>query len=397
VRPPFAPKLAERLDRMRTDADGALVTLNRARELQREGRDIVHFEIGDPDFPTPSHIVDAAYKAMQEGYTHYPPGAGFPELRSAIAKRISKTRGIQVDTGQVIVTPGSKAVMFYAMHILGEPGAEIICPNPGMPEFEAVARFTGASVVPVRLLPEKDYRIDLDHLESQLNEKTRLIMLVSPHNPTGSVYPNEDLQKIAELVKDISCYIFSDEIYSSIHFGQQHLSIATVKDMAARTIISDGFSKTYAMTGWRLGYGIFPLELVPHVINIQRNSVSAAAAFTQIAGLAALEGPQDSVPTMVNAYRDRRDVLVEGINRIPGISCPLPQGAFYAFPDIRGTGIPSLRFAEIAMEQGVALLAGTAFGTYGEGFIRLSYATGIDRINSGLERIESFVKKAAKR
>ena len=385
-------ELAERVARLRTEADGALVTLARARELQAEGRDIVHFEVGDPDFPTPVHIVQAAHEAMQQGYTHYPPGPGLPELRAAIARRVSETRGLSVDPAQVVVTPGSKAVMFYSMHLLGEAGAEIICPNPGMPEFEAVARFTGATVVPVRLLPEHDNRLDLDDLASKLGERTRLIMLVSPHNPTGAVYPREDLQAIAGLVKDLPCYVFSDEIYSAIRFDAGHHSIAAVPGMAERTILSDGFSKAYAMTGWRLGYGVFPRQLVPHVINIQRNSVSAAAAFTQRAGVAALEGPQDAVAGMVAEYQRRRDVLVEGINRIPGISCPLPQGAFYAFPDVRETGIPSLRFAELAMEKGVALLAGTAFGSYGKGFIRVSYATSVEQIEKGLERIEAVVR-----
>jgi len=286
--------------------------------------------------------------------------------------------------------------MVYTVMSLAEPGTEVICPNPGMPELEAMVNFAGATVVPMRLLPENGYRPDLEDLPTKINERTRLIMLINPHNPTGAVLTREDNEAIATMVRDRDCHVFSDEIYSEVHFGGRHESIAAVPGMLEKTIISDGFSKTYAMTGWRLGYGVFPRSLVSHVIAIQRNTVSAAAAFSQRAGLAALEGPRDEVRHMVEEYRRRRDILVEGINRIPRLACPLPGGAFYAFADIRETGMSSVEFADRCIEHGVALLSGTAFGTHGEGFVRLAYATSAEQIAKGLERIEAVARRHAR-
>src|SRR5262245_50944220 len=364
--PPRIP-LARRVGRLATRAEGALGMLARARSLEAQGRDILHLEIGDPDFATPPHIVRAAEEAIGQGYTHYPPAPGLPELRAAIARHLADDRGVRVDPDCVVVTPGSKPVMFYTLMALGAPGVEIVCPDPGMPEFEAVARLTGARVVALPMDAQTG-RIDLDRLAAVVSDRTRLIMLISPHNPTGTTLSPGELGGIADIVRQRPCYLFSDEIYCAIRFDGPHRSIAAMPRLSERTIISDGFSKTYAMTGWRLGFGAFPPELVGAVVQLQKNSTSAAAAFTQRAGLAALDGPQDAVLAMVAEYRRRRDALVAGLREIPGVDIVTPDGALYAFPRIRGTGLSSIAFARRALDDlGVALLPGTAFGRRGEG------------------------------
>jgi aspartate/methionine/tyrosine aminotransferase len=394
--PPRVP-LTRRVARLATRAEGALGILARARTLESEGRDILHLEIGDPDFATPPHIVRAAEEAIAQGYTHYPPAPGLPELRAAIARHLGDTRGLRVDPDRVVVTPGSKPVMFYTLLALGAPGVEIVCPDPGMPEFEAVARFTGARVLTLPVDPRTE-RIDLDRLAAVVTDRTRLIMLISPHNPTGRTLSTTELTGIADIVRERPCYLFSDEIYHAIRFDGPHRSIAALPGLAERTIVSDGFSKTYAMTGWRLGFGVFPPELAGAVVQLQKHSVSAAAAFTQRAGVAALEGPGDAVRAMVAEYRRRRDALVRGLREIPGIETPTPDGALYAFPRVSGTGLTSAAFARRALDDlGVALLPGTAFGRRGEGHVRLSFAAApVPVIERALERLADLVRRSGR-
>ena len=391
--PPRVP-LARRVARLATRAEGALGMLARARTLEAQGREILHLEIGDPDFPTPAHVVRAAEEAIAQGYTHYPPAPGQPELRAAIAHHMAETRELRIDPDRVLVTPGSKPVMFYTLMALGAPGVEIVCPDPGMPEFEAVARLSGARVVALPIDPRTE-RIDLDRLAAIVTDRTRLIMLISPHNPTGITLSPDELAGIADIARRRRCYVFSDEIYRAIRFDGPHRSIASLPGMSERTIISDGFSKTYAMTGWRLGFGVFPPELVGAVVQLQKNSVSAAAAFTQRAGLAALEGPQDAVVAMVAEYRRRRDALVQGLREIPGIETVTPDGALYAFPRIASTGLTSAAFARRALDDlGVALLPGPAFGRRGEGHVRLSFAAApVPVIERALERLRDLVRR----
>ena len=388
------PSVARRVARLATRAEGALGMLARARSLQAEGREILHLEIGDPDFPTPPHVVRAAEEAIAQGYTHYPPSPGLPELRAAIARHLRDSRDVRVDPERVVVAPGSKPIMFYTLMMLGAPGAEIVCPDPGMPEFEAVARFAGARVV---ALPEdaQTGRIDLDRLAAIVTDRTRLIMLISPHNPTGMTLSPAELAGIADIVRTRACYLFSDEIYHAIRFDGPHRSVASMPGMSERTIVSDGFSKSYAMTGWRLGFGVFPPELVGAAVQIQKNSVSAAAAFTQRAGIAALEGPQDAVRAMVAEYRRRRDALVEGLRRIPGVEAVTPDGGLYTFPRITRTGLTSAEFARRALdEMGVAVLPGTAFGRRGDGHLRLSYAAApVPVIERAVERLADLVSR----
>ena len=393
VAPPPVP-LARRIARLATRAEGALGMLARARALEAEGREILHLEIGDPDFPTPEHVVRAAEEAIAQGYTRYPPAPGQPELRAAIARHVAETRGLRIDPDRVLVTPGSKPVMYYTLMALGAPGVEIVCPDPGMPEFEAVARLSGARVVALPMDPRTE-RIDLDRLASIVTDRTRLVMLIDPHNPTGATLSPDERAGVAAIVRERPCYVFSDEIYRAIRFDGPHRSIAAEPGLGERTIISDGFSKTYAMTGWRLGFGVFPPELVGAVLQLQKNSVSAAAAFTQRAGLAALEGPQDVVVQMVAEYRRRRDALVQGLSEIPGIETVAPDGALYVFPRVAGTGLTSATFARRALDAlGVALLPGPAFGRRGEGHVRLSYAAApVPVIERALERLRDLVRR----
>ena len=375
----------------------AFEMLAKARALEAQGRDIIHLEIGEPDFDTPAHIVEGAVEALHQGYTHYGPTGGLPELREAIAGDIYKTRGIEVSPDRVVVTPGAKPIIFFTILALAQRGVEVIYPDPGFPIFESMIRFCGARAVPMPLLEETEFHPDLEDLASKINSRTKLIILNSPQNPTGSVLSQEEIEAIAGLVhgrEDI--YVLSDEIYKDIIYEGEHHSIAALPGMAERTVILDGFSKSYAMTGWRLGYGVFPETLVPHILKLAGNSVSCAASFTQRAALNALEGPQESVRDMVEELRLRRDIIATGLDRIPGIRCAKPEGAFYAFPSIKGTGISSQEFQDRALEEaGVALLSGTSFGRFGDGCVRLSYANSQEDLLKALERLNEFVFGAA--
>ncbi|MEK7814285.1 MAG: pyridoxal phosphate-dependent aminotransferase [Chloroflexota bacterium] len=372
----------------------AFEVLAKARALEALGKEIVHLEIGEPDFDTPKHIVEAGIEALRQGYTHYGPTPGLPELREAISRNSREVRGIDTDPSQVVVTPGAKPIMFYVILALAEPGVEVIYPNPGFPIYESMIRFSGATPVPMRLLEEKAYHPDLADLAQRITPRTRLIILNSPENPCGSVLTRDELQTIAHLVEAWpGVYVLSDEIYKDILYTGQHHSIASFPGMAERTIILDGFSKSYAMTGWRLGYGILPEELVPHVVKLAVNSVSCAASFSQRAAIAALDGPQDPVQAMVAEFARRRRLITDGLRSIPGIDCPEAEGAFYVFPSIKGTGLSSGEFEERALQEaGVAVLSGRAFGAFGEGYIRLSYANSQENLQKALERLDKFVR-----
>ncbi len=375
--------------------EAAFEVLAKARALEAQGKSVVHLEIGEPDFETPANIVEAGIEAMRQGFTHYGPTAGLPELREAISRNVEQTRGIKIDRDQVIVTPGGKPIMFFTILALAERGAEVIYPNPGFPVYESMIRFCGARPVPMRFLEEKGYHPDFEDLAGKINSKTRLIILNSPQNPAGSAFTAEEMETLAGLLKDNpQTYVLSDEIYKDILYEGVHQSIATLPEVQDRTIILDGFSKSYAMTGWRLGYGVFPEELVPHITRLAANSVSCAATFIQKAAIEALEGDQEPVVKMVEEFRRRRDAVVEGLRKIPGVSCPMPEGAFYVFPSIRNTGITSQEFQERALpEAGLALLGGHSFGKYGEGYLRLSYANSLENLQEALRRLEGFIVK----
>ena len=378
-------KLAARMSRIGTES--AFDVLRRARALEAQGRSIIHLEIGEPDFPTPKHIVEAGKVALDQGFTHYGPTQGLPELRTAIASYVSRTREIQVSPDRVCVVPGGKPMMFFPMMALLEEGDEAIYPNPGFPIYESMIRFCGATPIP--------YRNDslIDHIRSKITPKTRLLVLNSPQNPTGGVIPESDIRAVADLVRDLDIVILSDEIYSRIWFGEKPFSIASLPGMLDKTIILDGFSKTYAMTGWRLGYGVLPQWLVEPVNLLIVNSTSCTASFTQRAGVAALEGPQDDVDKMVAEFRRRRDAFCAGLNSLPGFRCPIPEGAFYAFPDITGTGRSSKELADSLLnEVGVACLNGAAFGEYGEGYLRFSIANSFENLMDAVERLRVFLK-----
>ena len=374
--------------------ESAFEVLAKARALEAQGREIIHLEIGEPDFDTPRHIIEAGMSAISDGFTHYGPTAGLPELREAIARNSREVRGTNTEPANIVVTPGAKPIMFYLLLALGEPGAEIIYPNPGFPIYESMIRFTGSTPVPMQLLESKAYHPDLDTLAAQITDQTRLLILNSPENPCGSALSETELRTIADLVlAHPNLYVMSDEIYKDILYTGEHFSIASIPGMEQRTIILDGFSKSYAMTGWRLGYGIMPPELAPHITKLAVNSVSCAATFTQKAGIAALDGPRDAVEAMTAEFAARRRLITDGLRSIPGIRCPEPEGAFYAFPSIADTGLSSREFEERAMQQaGVALLSGSAFGQYGEGYVRLSYANSQQNITKAIDRLTALVR-----
>jgi aspartate aminotransferase len=383
-------KLAQRMSRI--GVEGAFKVLARARALEAQGRDVIHLEIGEPDFDTPAHIVEAGKRALDEGFTRYAPTPGLPELRAAIATHVSRTRGIKVGPERVSVVPGGKPMIFFPMLALVEPGDEVIYPDPGFPIYESMVNFLGATPVPIPLLEERDFSFDLNVLRGKLSPKTQMLILNSPHNPTGGVIPAADIRAIAEMVRDRNLVVLSDEIYSQIYFDQPPLSIATVPGMLEKTIILDGFSKTYAMTGWRMGYGVMPEWLVEAVTKLMVNSNSCTATFTQRAGIAALTGPEDGTAKMVAEFRRRRDAFCAGLNTLPGFRCNLPGGAFYAFPNITGTGSSSDALADALLEKaGVACLSGTAFGKFGEGYLRFSIANSYERLMDALERIKDFL------
>ena len=385
--------LAGRISRLR--GEGAFEVLVRARALEATGRDVVHMEIGEPDFPTPANIVAAGRKAIADGFTKYGPTQGEPELRQAVAEHVSTTRGIPVSETQVVVTPGAKPILFYSMLALLEPGDEAMYPDPGFPIYEGVIGASGATPVPMPLLESRGFSIDLDRFADALSDRTRLIILNSPQNPTGGTIPPADLQAIADLVADRDLVVLSDEIYNLIAFDEKPTSIASIDGMADKTIILDGFSKAYSMTGWRIGYGVFPQWIVDAICLLQVSATSHTATFTQRAAIQALRGPQESVQRMVEEFRRRRDVIVEGLNSIPGIRCARPGGAFYAFPNVQGTGLSSSELAErILQDAGVACLAGEAFGACGEGYLRFSYATALDRIEVAVGRIRRLLTRS---
>jgi len=382
-------KLAERMSRLGTES--AFDVLARARALEAQGKDIIHLEIGEPDFPTPRHVVEAGKRALDEGWTKYGPTPGFPELRDTIAAYISRTRGIAVDRDNVCVVPGGKPIMYFSMMAVVEPGDEVIYPDPGFPIYESVIRFLGATPVPIPLREERGFAFDLDTLRQRLSAKTKMVVLNSPANPTGGVLSRDDLADIARLLRDRDLIVLSDEIYSRIWYEHEPISITTVDPgIVEKTIILDGFSKTYSMTGWRLGYGVMPKWLAAAVNLLTVNSNSCTASFSQRAGIAAIEGPQDCVAAMVAEFRKRRDAIVKGLNDIPGFRCTLPAGAFYAFPNVTGTGKSSKELADLLLtEAGVACLNGTAFGQHGDGFLRFSYANSLEHILEAIERIKT--------
>lgn len=381
-------KLASRMSRIGTES--AFEVLRRARALEAQGRSIIHLEIGEPDFETPKHVVEAGKAALDQGFTHYGPTQGLPELRTAIASYVSRTRGIEVGPERVTVAPGGKPIMFFPMLALLEEGDEAIYPNPGFPIYESMIKFSGATPVPY---PSLESGTLVDHIRAKITSKTRLIVLNSPQNPTGGVIPSRDIRALADLLRDQDILILSDEIYSRISFGEKPLSIASLPGMLDKTIILDGFSKTYAMTGWRLGYGVLPQWLVEPVNLLIVNSTSCTASFTQRAGIAALEGPQDDVDKMVAEFRRRRDAFCAGLNSLRGFHCPIPEGAFYVFPDITGTGWKSKELADALLnDAGVACLGGGAFGEYGEGYLRFSIANSFENLMDAVERIRAFLK-----
>jgi aspartate aminotransferase len=383
-------KLAERISRL--GVESAFDVLVRARALEAKGKSVIHLEIGEPDFPTPAHIVEAAKRALDEGWTHYGPTQGLPELREAIARYISTSRGISVGPQHVCVVPGGKPIIYFPLIALLEEGDEVIYPNPGFPIYESMIQFLGAKPVPMPLVEERGFSFDLDLFRDRLSDRTKLVILNSPQNPTGGVIPREDLRAIADMLRDRDLMILSDEIYTRIYYdGEPPTSITAFPGMLEKTILLDGFSKTYAMTGWRMGYGVMPEWLVGAVNKLMVNSNSCTASFTQRAGIAALEGPQDAVNRMVSEFRLRRDAFCKGLNEIPGFRCALPGGAFYAFPNVTGTGVHSKELADLLLnDAGVSCLNGGGFGEYGEGYIRFSYANSFENLMEAVERIKKI-------
>ncbi len=385
-------RLAKRMSRLGTET--AFEVLVKAKALEAKGRDIVHLEIGEPDFDTPRNIIDAACDALHKGFTHYGPSAGLPQLREAIAQYVSETRKVNVSPDEVVVVPGGKPIIFFSILALAEEGDEVIYPNPGFPIYESMIDYVGAKAVPIRLREEMDFRLDVDELAGLMNDRTKLIILNSPQNPTGGVLTKIDIDRIARAIGDRDVMVLSDEIYSRLIFEGEHHSIMSVDGMKERTILLDGFSKTYAMTGWRMGYGVMRADLAAHIARLMTNSSSCTASFSQVAGVEALRGPQDSVDKMCAEFKKRRDVMVAGLNKIKGFSCRLPKGAFYVFPNITNTGWPSKKLADALLEDaGVAGLSGTAFGDFGEGYLRFSVANSIENIEKALERVDVWANK----
>ncbi len=385
-------KLSERLARLGTET--AFEVLVRARALEAQGRSVVHLEIGEPDFDTPAHICDAAVAALKGGATHYGPSAGLPELRQAIAEDSTARRGVRATPEMVVVTPGGKPIMFYVILALVDPGDEVLYPNPGFPIYESMIRYIGGVPVPVRLLEERRYALDVDQLIAKITPRTKLIVLNYPHNPTGGTIPEAGLRAVAQAAIEHRVPVLADEIYSRILYEGKHLSITAIPGMEPYAIVLDGFSKTYAMTGWRLGYGIMPAPLAQVVAKLQTNAVSCTASFTQLAGVAALRGEQSCVDSMVEEFRRRRDAIVDGLRQIPGFKCPRPSGAFYVFPNITGTGYSARPLADKLLDEaGVACLSGTAFGEWGEGHLRFSYANSLENIREALRRIKDCLAR----
>jgi aspartate/methionine/tyrosine aminotransferase len=417
--------LAKRMSRLGTE--GAFDVLVRARELEARGKEIIHLEIGEPDFPTAPNIVEAAARALRGGWTHYGPPAGLPELREAVAADVSKRRAIRVDPSEVVITPGAKPIIFFSILALVEPGDEVLYPNPGFPIYESMIKFAGGTPVPYALREDRDFDVDVGEIATRFGVparptafaasqgtrgavkgptalhsvatrraplRPRLIILNSPHNPTGGIMSRSEVATLAAALADRNVYVLADEIYSRLIYEGEPVSIMQFPGMKERTILLDGFSKTYAMTGWRLGYGVMRPELAQQVALLMTNSNSCTASFTQVAGVEALRGDQTSVARMLEEFRKRREVIVEGLNKIPGFRCRRPSGAFYAFPNITGTGHKSRELADALLRQaGVACLSGTAFGAWGEGYLRFSFANSVGNIQKALDRIEAWVRR----
>jgi aspartate/methionine/tyrosine aminotransferase len=378
----------------RLGTEGAFEVLARARAREGQGQRIVHLEIGEPDFDTAPHITEAGKQALDDGFTHYGPSPGLPPAREAVANYVGRTRGVEVSPEHVVITPGAKPILFFIILAVVDEGDEVLVPDPGFPIYESVVRYVGATPVPVPLLEERQFRVDPEELRRRVTSRTRLIILNSPHNPTGGVLTLDDLQAVAAVAQERDLWVLSDEIYSRLIYEGEHHSVLTLPGMAERTILLDGFSKTYAMTGWRLGYGVAPAALVPHLTRLQINVTSCTASFVQLAGIAALEGPQDGVDTMLGEFARRRRAVVDGLNRIDGVRCLAPGGAFYAFPKVDVPGLTSKQVADSLLdEEGVALLAGTAFGAHGEGFLRISFANSLTELQEGIARIERGLKR----
>jgi aspartate/methionine/tyrosine aminotransferase len=387
-----ALQLARRMSRLGTET--AFEVLNKARALERQGKSIIHLEIGEPDFDTPANVVEAAVDALHKGWTHYSPSAGLPELRQTIADYVSRTRSIKVLPEEVVVVPGGKPIIFFTMLALIDEGDEVVYPNPGFPIYESMIHYVGGHAVPIQLREDRDFSLEVNELAALITERTKLIILNSPHNPTGGVMQRKDVERLAKVIGDRNILVLSDEIYSRLLFEGEHFSIVSVPGMQERTILLDGFSKTYAMTGWRMGYGIMRPDLAAHITRLMTNSNSCTASFTQIAGIEALRGDQGSVDHMCAEFKRRRDVFVAGLNKIKGFSCRLPRGAFYVFPNITKTGWKSKPLADALLEQaGVAALSGTAFGDFGEGYLRFSVANSLENLQQALDRVDQWTKK----
>lgn len=384
-------KLADRMSRI--EVESAFDVLVKARGLERTGRNIIHLEIGEPDFATPPNIVEAGKRALDEGWTHYGPAQGLLELREVIAEYISRTRGVSVGPKHVSVVPGGKPIIFFPMLALLEPDDEVLYPDPGFPIYRSMIQFLGARPVPIPLLEEEGFSIDVGYLRRAITNRTKLLILNSPQNPTGGVIPEHQIHEIAEIVRDRDLIVLSDEIYSRIYYtAEPPFSIASLPGMLEKTIILDGLSKTYAMTGWRLGYGIMPQWLVDAVSKLMVNSNSCAASFTQRAAIEALTGPQIDVDNMVDEFRSRRDIFCAALNEVPGFHCKIPGGAFYAFANVKETGKSSRELADFLLhEAGVACLDGASFGEYGQGYLRFSYANSIENLMEAAQRMKAVL------
>lgn len=384
-------KFSDGISRLGTET--AFEVLARAKALEAEGKNIIHLQIGEPDFPTPKNICDAAIASIQAGDTHYTGAAGTPEIRKVIADYVSRTRDVKFTPENVVMTPGAKPIMFFLILALLQNGDEAIYPNPGFPIYESMINFVGAKAVPMPLTQENNFNVDLKLFEKSVTDKTRLVIINSPGNPTGKTIPRADIHAIAEILKNRDCMILSDEIYSRIVYdGAESYSITKIDGFKDRTIILDGFSKTYAMTGWRAGYGVMSTELAPVITKLMVNSNSCNNAFVQKGCIEALTGPQDAVVKIVAEFDRRRKIIVEGLNSIKGFNCSMPDGAFYAFPNITGTGYKSKELADkLLLEAGVACLSGTSFGAYGEGYLRFSYANSVENINEAINRIKKVL------
>ena len=385
-------QLARRMSRLGTET--AFEVLNKARALERQGKSIIHLEIGEPDFDTPANVVEAAVDALHKGWTHYGPSAGLPELRQTIADYVSRTRDVKVTPEEVVVVPGGKPIIFFTILTLIDEGDEVIYPNPGFPIYESMIHYVGGRAVPIQLREERDFSLNVDELAALITDRTKLIILNSPQNPTGGVMQRKDVEQVAEVIGDRNILVLSDEIYSRLLFEGEHFSLMSVPGMQERTILLDGFSKTYAMTGWRMGYGVMRADLAAHITRLMTNSNSCTASFTQVAGIEALRGDQSSVDHMCAEFKRRRDAFVAGLNKIKGFSCRMPKGAFYVFPNITKTGWKSKPLADALLEQaGVAALSGTAFGGFGEGYLRFSVANSLENLQQALDRIDQWTKQ----